>query len=70
LSTTTAPAAHASAANSLLREAPAENSAMSIPLNESFDSSSHGISSPLNLSFLPTDRSDASSFSFLIGKLP
>ena len=67
LSTTTAPEAHAAAANSLLREAPAENRAMSIPLKASFESSSTGNSCPANFSFLPTDRSDARSRRFLIG---
>jgi hypothetical protein len=67
LSTTTAPEAHAAAANSLLREAPAENRAMSIPLKASFESSSTGNSCPANFSFLPTDRSDARSRRFWIG---
>src|SRR5512140_1454123 len=67
LSTTTAPEAHAAAANSLLREAPAENRAMSISLNESFERSSTGSSSPANFNRLPTARSDARRRRFLIG---
>ena len=67
LSTTTAPEAHAAAANSLLREAPAENRAMSIPLKASFESSSTGNSCPANFSFFPTDRSDARRRRFPIG---
>src|SRR5512141_827586 len=67
LSTTTAPEAHAAGANSLLRDAPAENRAMSIPLKASFESSSTGNSCPSNFSFLPTDRSDARSRRFWIG---
>ena len=49
--------AHAAAANSLMRDAPAENRAMSIPLNESFERSSTGRPSPANFNRLPTDRS-------------
>src|SRR5512135_462156 len=67
LSTTTAPEAHAAGANSLLREAPAENRAMSIPLKASFERSSTGNSSPANFNFLPTDRSDARRRRFRIG---
>jgi len=67
LSTTTAPDSHAAPANSLLREAPAENRAMSIPLNASFDSNSTGNSSPANFRRLPTERSDARRRMFFTG---
>src|SRR5512134_4155698 len=67
LSTTTAPDSHAAGANSLLREAPAENRAMSIPLKALFWSSSTGICSPRNASLLPTERSDASRRMFFTG---
>src|SRR5215469_7621134 len=69
LSTTTQPALAAMGANSFEMLPPALNSAMSMPANESFVSSVTVISCPLNFSFLPTERADASNVSLPTGKL-
>jgi hypothetical protein len=61
LSTTTAPAATASGANSLDVPAPAENKAMSMPLKQSRVNASTGKDRPLNGNVLPTERADANS---------
>ena len=66
---TTAPALTAAAANSLERDAPALNRAMSMPLKASCVSSSTGMDLPRNIIFFPTDRSEASSFNVPTGKL-
>src|SRR5690606_1746680 len=68
LSTTTAPALTAAGANSLLREPPAENSAMSTP-SKLFSVNSSTLSvSPLKVIVLPTEREEARSFRDLTGK--
>ena len=69
LSTTTQPALAAMGANSFEMLPPALNSAMSMPLNESFVSSLTAMSVPRNLSFLPTERAEASRVSLPAGKL-
>src|SRR6185437_7023760 len=69
LSTTTQPALAAMGANSLEMAPPALKSAMSMPAKESFVNSVTAISSPLNFSFLPTDRAEASNVSLPTGKL-
>ena len=69
LSTTTQPALAAMGANSFEMPPPALNSAMSMPLNESFVSSVTVMSCPRNLSFLPTERAEASKVSLPTGKL-
>jgi len=63
LSMTTAPAFTAAAANSLLRSAPAEKSAISTSLNESFASFRTVMFFPLNSIRSPSERSDASGIS-------
>src|SRR5258705_6966461 len=68
LSITTQPAFAATGANSLEMEAPALNNPMSIPANASFVSSRTAISWPWNLSFLPSEREDASKVSLPTGK--
>src|SRR6185437_27651 len=68
LSTTTQPAWAARGANSFEMLPPALNSAISIPLKESFVNSVTAISCPLNVSFLPTDRAEASNVSLPTGK--
>src|SRR5690349_2809928 len=60
LSITTQPALAAMGANSFEMPPPALNSAMSMPLNESFVNSLTAMSSPRNLSFLPMERAEAS----------
>src|SRR4030042_5244834 len=69
LSITTAPLSTAYFANSFDLEAPAEKRAISIFLKESPVNSFTSISSFLNLTFLPTERDEASAVRFLIGKL-
>ena len=69
LSTTTQPALAAMGANSFEMLPPALNSAMSMPANESFVSSVTVMSCPRNLSFLPTERAEASNVSLPTGKL-
>ena len=68
LSTTTAPACTAAGANSLLREAPAQNRAMSMPLKLSVVISSTMYSLPLKGIFLPAERLLASILSEVNGK--
>ena len=60
LSTTTQPSLAACGANLSLVPPPAEKRAMSMPLNESSVNSSTAIKSPLNRSFRPTERAEAS----------
>ncbi len=61
LSTTTAPAATAAGANSLLIDPPAEKNAICTPLKLSLVSSSIGQAWPLNVAVLPALRADARS---------
>src|ERR1035438_4380018 len=68
LSTTTQPALTAMGANSFEMLPPALNSAISIPLKESFVSSVTVMSWPLNFNFLPAERADASKVSLPTGK--
>ena len=69
LSTTTQPAWTAMGAYSFEMLPPALNSAMSMPAKESFVSSATVFSAPRYVSFLPTERAEASSVSFPTGKL-
>ena len=68
LSTTTAPAFTAAGANSRLREAPALNRAMSMPLKLSVVICSTTYSLPLKVIFLPAERLLASILSDVKGK--
>src|SRR5688572_3202173 len=69
LSTTTQFCRAAIGANSFEMPPPALNNATSIPLNPSALSSWTRTSSPLNFSFLPTERAEASKVNLLTGKL-
>ena len=69
LSTTTAPAFTACGAYSFDWAEPAEKSAMSTPLNDSGPTLSMRMVSPLKVTVLPTERSEANARSALTGNL-